>query len=279
MAKDAVVRAIDVGYGNTKLVIGADSQSVRCMHFPSITPVSDEAGVTDALGTRRKTVAIPIGGLMYEVGPEAHLAAGIFNARQMHDGFCETPEYLALVRGALHYMKVDRIDLLVLGLPVATFKIKKAALERRMTGMHEIGQGKRIQVEQVRVVAQPQGALMHYGVSHSRLAQVKNERNLVIDPGARTLDWLLSQGMRVIEKRSHSVNRGMYDALNVIAEAISKSEQTQFRDFDRLDIALRISDVSDHRRVAVEEQCATRGDADRDETGHLGREKANEPCR
>jgi len=139
MAKDAVVRAIDVGVWNTKLVIGGDSQSISCMHFPSITPVSDEVGVTDALGTRRKTVAIPIGGLMYEVGPEAHLAAGIFNARQMHDGCCETREYLALVRGARHYMKVDRIDLLVLGLPVATFKIKKAALERRMTGTHELG--------------------------------------------------------------------------------------------------------------------------------------------
>ena len=67
MAKDAVVRAIDVGYGNTKLVIGEDGQSIRCMHFPSITPVSDEAGATDALGTRRKTVAIPIGGGPYAI--------------------------------------------------------------------------------------------------------------------------------------------------------------------------------------------------------------------
>jgi hypothetical protein len=38
MATDAVVRAIDVGVWNTKLVIDADSQSIRCMHFPSITP-------------------------------------------------------------------------------------------------------------------------------------------------------------------------------------------------------------------------------------------------
>lgn len=191
MAKDPVVRAIDVGYGNTKLVISAEGANVRCTHFSSIAPVTAEVGVTDALGTRRKTVAIPIGGLLYEVGPEVHLAADVFNARQMHDGFCETPEYLALLRGAFHFMKVERIDLLVLGLPVATFKTQKATLERRMVGSHDLGQGKRVQVGQVRVVAQPQGALMHYGVSHNRLAQVKNERNLVIDPGARTFDWLV----------------------------------------------------------------------------------------
>jgi len=36
-----------------------------------------------------------------------------------------------MLRGAMHYMKVERIDLLVVGLPVAAFKAKKrAALER-----------------------------------------------------------------------------------------------------------------------------------------------------
>lgn len=45
--------------------------------------------------------------------------------------------------------------------------------------------------------------------------------------------------MRVIEKRSHSVNRGMHDVFTVIADGISKSEHTQFRDFERIDVALR----------------------------------------
>jgi hypothetical protein len=41
-------------------------------------------------------VGIPINGLIYEVGPDVHLAADIFNAKQMHDRYSETPEYLAM---------------------------------------------------------------------------------------------------------------------------------------------------------------------------------------
>ena len=42
----------------------------------------------------------------------------------------------ALLRGALSMMKVSHIDLLVVGLPVALFAVKKAALEKAMTGRH-----------------------------------------------------------------------------------------------------------------------------------------------
>ena len=79
---------------------------------------------------RRKTVAVPIDGLFYEVGPEVNLAADTFRATQMHDRYTETPEYAALLRGALSLMKVGTIDLLVVGLPVAAFTAKKAALEK-----------------------------------------------------------------------------------------------------------------------------------------------------
>jgi plasmid segregation protein ParM len=126
----------------------------------------------------------------------------------MHDGYCETPEYLALTRGALGFMKLDRIDLLVLGLPVATYKTRRASLERRMKGQHALDKGRSVSVERVRVVAQPQGALMLFGVQSNRIDQINHERNLVIDAGARTFDWLVAQGLRVIEKRSDSANGG-----------------------------------------------------------------------
>jgi hypothetical protein len=45
---------------------------------------------------RRKTVAIPINGLFYEVGPDVMLAADAFRATQIHDDYTDTPEYLAL---------------------------------------------------------------------------------------------------------------------------------------------------------------------------------------
>lgn len=234
-----VVRSIDVGYGNTKYVSGFDGDTIRCAHFASMAPNTERHGNVDVFGGKRKTIGLEIEGLVYEVGPEVHLAADIFQAKQMHDNYCATSEYLALLRGALHYMKQDKIDLLVLGLPVATIKAKRSFLEKRMTGLHPLSRNQSVQVNWVKVVPQPLGALMHYGFSNNCLTEVSRARNLVIDPGARTFDWLVSDGMKVMYKRSHSVNRGMIDVLSVIADGISKAENTQYRDYDRIDSALR----------------------------------------
>jgi plasmid segregation protein ParM len=239
---DPVVRAVDIGFGNTKYVT-ASSQAggqVKCAHFPSVAYATDHDAAPDPMGGRRRTVSIPIGGLTYEVGPDVHLAADVFNATQMHEHYSETPEYLALLRGALHYMRQDEIDLLIVGLPVAAFKARKrAALEKLVVGSHDLGHGRCVRVHHVRVVPQPLGALMHYGHLHNRLGELRRERNLVVDPGARTFDWLVTQGMQLVEKKSHSVNRGMFDVLAAIAGGISRATNTQFREYDLIDVSLR----------------------------------------
>lgn len=239
---DPIVRAVDVGRGNTKFISAIRNGELRCEMFPSQAHPSEVAVEAEAWGTRRKTVGIPAGGLVYEVGPDVHLAADVFNANVLqHDRYCDTPEYLALLLGALHYMQVDRIDLLVVGLPVATYKLKSlvTALERRLTGEHELGKGKRVKVLRAKAIAQPAGALMHYGLLQSKVAQLRKERSLIIDPGRRTFDWLVTQGMQQIEKRSHSVPRGMHDVLHAIVEGISRSTGSHYRDYDTVDAALR----------------------------------------
>jgi len=45
--------------------------------------------------------------------------------------------------------------------------------------------------------------------------------------------------MQLVEKKSHSVNRGMFDVLQAIAGGISKATGTQFREYDLIDTALR----------------------------------------
>jgi len=99
---EPIVRALDVGFGHTKFVSGMDGSEVRCAHFPSVAYPTESDETTDPMGGRRKTVGIPIDGLIYEVGPDVYLAADIFNAKQMHERYSETPEYLAMLRGALH---------------------------------------------------------------------------------------------------------------------------------------------------------------------------------
>ncbi len=236
---ELVVRAVDVGFGNTKYISNIAGGDIRCASFPSIAyPSMREASIQPGF-ERRKTVAIPINGLFYEVGPEVELAADTFRATQMHDRYIETPEYLALLRGALAMMKVPAIDLLVVGLPVAALTTKKSALEKLVTGTHDIGNGKTVVVRKALAIAQPQGALVDFAVQHQKMATIEHEQSLIIDPGRRTFDWLVARGMRLVQNKSHSVNRGVADMLLAIAAEISMDIGTPYNDIDAIDRALR----------------------------------------
>ena len=236
---ELIVRAVDVGSGNTKFVTGVVGNEIRCASFPSVAyPSSGETPHWPA-SERRKTVCIPVGPLFYEVGPDVGLAADTFRAKQLHDEYTESPEYMALLRGALSMMKVSHIDLLIVGLPVALFSLKKSALEKTMAGEHQIGGGKTVTVAKAMAVAQPQGALVHYAAEHKKMATIGTEQSLVIDPGSRTFDWLVTRGMRLVQKQSHSINRGMSDVLRLLAAEISKDIGSPYRDYDAIDLALR----------------------------------------
>lgn len=233
------VRSVDVGSGNTKFISAAAGMDLRCMTFPSVAYPSMDGRPGWAAGDRRRTMLVPVGPLFYEVGPDVALAADTFRARQLHDDYTESPEYMALLRGALAMMKLSQIDLLVVGLPVALFAGRKAALETAMTGQHDIGNSKVVSVTKALAVAQPQGALVHYASVHGKLTEIGSERSLIIDPGSRTFDWLVSQGLRLVPKQSHSVNRGVSDVLRLLAQEISRDIGTPYRDLDAIDLALR----------------------------------------
>src|SRR2546427_11245176 len=125
----AIVRAVDVGFGNTKFVTGVSAGAIECDHFASLAYPGVRDSSADAIGGRRRPICVPIEGLFYEVGPDIHLAADVFRPNHLNDQFAESHAYLALLRGALYYMRVERIDLLVVGLPVAAFLARKASLE------------------------------------------------------------------------------------------------------------------------------------------------------
>jgi len=104
---ELIVRAVDVGSGNTKFVTGISGADIRCASFPSVAyPSSADTSAMPA-AEKRKTVCIPVGSLFYEVGPDIHLAADTFRAKQLHDEYTESPEYMALLRGALSIDEAD----------------------------------------------------------------------------------------------------------------------------------------------------------------------------
>jgi plasmid segregation protein ParM len=235
---NAIVRAIDVGRGNTKFTKQSVLGRVDCDHFPSLAFFSHTDKSSD-IGGGRRTVSVPVEGLYYEVGPDVELAADRFRMRQLHDHYFETPEYRALTTGALHYMKVDEVDLLVVGLPVAQYMAKRAALEKSLVGEFRVGRKRTVLVKKVLAVAQPQGALFAFMAAGGLASSPSDNKRLVIDPGAKTFDWLVTRGTRVIPKLSDSVNRGVWDILRTIAEAISLDIEEDYRDLEAIDTGLR----------------------------------------
>lgn len=244
-----IVRAIDVGYGNTKFVVLRQSGGeTHCGLFPSIAPqASSTADLGAGIFQRRNTAVIEVNGVSYEVGKDAALAKDASYGRILDPDFALTDTYIALARGAMYYMGVDRIDVLVVGLPVNAHKSKSAELEKRMVGEHIIpalrtgggAQTRVVKVDQVRVLPQPIGAFFDYSTRENRLQKMRKEMNLVIDPGYFTLDWVVAQGVKIVDARSGAHSGGMSAVLATMGEAINRDIGEQLPDFNGIDEAMR----------------------------------------
>ena len=82
---ELIVRAVDVGFCNTKFITGVAGGDIRCASIPSLACPSarDPATLPDA--ERRKTITIPINGLYDEVEQGMALATDNLRANQLHD--------------------------------------------------------------------------------------------------------------------------------------------------------------------------------------------------
>lgn len=235
---NAVIRALDVGYGNVKHVQEHSNLATVpvCSKFPSRAPVASESDLGAGMLSRRNTVNVEVHGVMYEVGHDVTLAQGTFDESAVLDeNFVLTDSYMARVLGAFHYMRDrmpgDTIDMLIVGLPVSTYDTHKDKLAEKLLGPHTLPFDRKVDVKEVKVFPQPLGAFFNYiynAESENRLnyAEAKHQMNLVIDPGFFTFDWLLAKGMKSIPARSGAVYRGMSAVIKSMAEEISKKEGT-----------------------------------------------------
>ena len=57
---NAIVRAIDVGFGYTKFTTGGTAADIRCASFPSVACLSTRDPSASLGAERRRTFAIPI---------------------------------------------------------------------------------------------------------------------------------------------------------------------------------------------------------------------------
>lgn len=235
----ALVRGVDVGYGHVKASMSKNSTSgeIRCKAFPSFAPEAKSDHLSGDL-SKRDTVVVHVDGRSYEVGPDVENALSRHDTRYLNDDYCMSPTYLALVRGALHYMAVPSIDMLVVGLPVANLFARRNDLIKLLTDLHNVGNSRTVNVSCVKVLAQPIGGFMDYAFHSGRFDQIITERNLIVDPGYFTLDWVVTNGYQIVADRSGSNDGGVFSLIRVIAQKIEKYLRRQYTDYQLIERAV-----------------------------------------
>lgn len=231
------IAAVDIGYRNTKLVYQAGTQGrVRSLHFPSIAVKASTQMATEVM-SQRDTRLVRVDDESLEVGPDARLLLGPRSNQILHEAFVGTLEYRALFYGALSYIGLPRIDVLVGGLPVRHMESGQAALEAFMQGTHEVPGLGEVTVRNAKVIPQPLGGLMH----HNTMSTARNDREtvLLVDPGYFTLDWTAAEGFRHLPALTGSFPAGISSGLLVVADLLSRELGTPVNDLDAIDRQLR----------------------------------------
>lgn len=244
----ADVRAIDVGYYNTKYTLGrernAPTAAIQTGSFPSLARRVDKEAQTFFHGHDGTVVGIK--GVDFFVGPSSRQMNGGSAPRVVKTDYAASPEYYALMLGALNAMaqadgagKDYTVRTLALGLPLSTYHSYSRQVSALMKGVHEIGPSgeevvRRVVVEDVVVYVQPQGALLHRSAGH-RLADI----TYVIDAGGGTLDWFVADGAVPDWTRCGSYPKAMLDCALAVADNIKRSWRSQYKIMETIDTALR----------------------------------------
>lgn len=232
----AHVHVIEVGFGNCSVVTGVDKETAKpnILCFSSIVAkVNESKNDLNSGLTRKNTVQVEVDSVLYEIGPDAHLAVGSDSGRVLNSEYIRSSQYKALLFGSMAYIENETIDLLVLGLPVNTWK-NRGELKELAMGTHTVN-GKTYEVKDVWCIPQPLGGLLQYSanLSSEEFTKLQTKNILSFDPGMLTADWLVSRGLITNDSRSDAVDKGMSTVLRAVADEL----KTVFK-LDRLSTEL-----------------------------------------
>jgi plasmid segregation protein ParM len=236
-----IIRSIDVGYGNTKYCMGGDETDLKCDHFPSIASLY--VGIDRGAGVmiKRDLVEVESNGARYQVGKDSidTLSARDDRGRTLLTNYIDTPQHLALFRGALAYMGEPVIDLMVSGLPVNYFTGHKERMAGRLKGEHKYPDGSSVMIKDVWIIPQPIGGFINYFMSTNQTESLADLKSLTIDIGYYTVDWLVCRGLKLQDERSGSIPGGMSLVLEKLTHLISEDRQAPFSDVNIVDMGIR----------------------------------------
>lgn len=281
--KPRTVIAIDIGYGNTKVVWshsldkqGRSRWGEIC--FRSITPnvvVNEESA---GLASQPDRILVEHNGQAYYAGPAATMGV---EARFLDPNYIETDQHEVLLRASIHLAMRElghfsnTIDLIVVGLPVSGFtnrgrRLHEIAMQARPIPIpkhlvHTTSGASSIEVKalQCLVLPQPFGGLRAAGQNASADDPIyqTGKLTMLIDPGYRTLDWFVSNGMSPELKLSGSFDGGVSNILRTVSQQVGFDHGTGSLEFDqveeglssgKINLGFKVIDMAPYQKLAVD---------------------------
>lgn len=233
----SVDRSVDIGYRNTRFIL---DDRRTCRVFPSLAPPADTNRRGASFLKDRRTSIVYVDGAPYEVGEDSGLF--VSTVPILHRDYIETPEYRALLYGALAAMQTPSIDLLVTGLPVHLHATRSERLQSLLMGVHTIRPGVTVEIRKVAVVTQPMGGFVLHCFEQGNWKVNARKIVLVVDIGFFTFDWMVIRGLTELPGRSGSVECGVSEYIRSIQEHLSTEIGDVHTDLHRIDDGLRQGD-------------------------------------
>lgn len=247
---------IDVGFFSTKFTTGRTAEGVSrsavpADQFPSIAPFQhvDAQGPADT--ARRDGVRVIVDGVAHYVGKDTLLESGGFGTTAVAPDYSTTTAYKALFRGALHMIARANdaqgdlvIEMLVGGLPMASYDEFKGHLEAFMLGPHVMphpadrNRELTVTISRAKVLGQPQGSLVNHQLSRG-VKFSPGQMNLVLDLGGGTFDWFVAREAQGSRSRSGSAPIGALACASAVCAQIKDGHQHSPLIMSRVDEALR----------------------------------------
>ncbi|MDH5232453.1 MAG: plasmid segregation protein ParM [Gammaproteobacteria bacterium] len=220
------VIGVDIGYGFTKFTQNK-SNGPSFDKFPSFARLCK--GSSDRFdffhnNSQLDTVFVNIQDSIFEVGHDIALSLDTHHIRQPSDQFSKSSQYHAMAGGALAYIGIKHIDLLVLGLPVSIMSNRNVdRITNSFEGTWQVTKDFEATVDSVWVLPQPLGSYFYYAFGPNTInnSQSLNDQNTcIIDVGHFTLDWWVTRGIKAMRERCGSSSGGMHRLISHISAQI-----------------------------------------------------------
>ena len=229
----AMKLAVDIGYGYTK---GVGPDGLR-FSFPSVIGNAEEIAFNSDLLATKAGPTVHYGGRRFFYGEQALLQSrmrtAIFDRSRTRDEAYRLLFVAALAELARHQPDGGALNV-VTGLPVAFFRDRDDVVIS-LEGEYRLQLDARVtfDVEQVYVVPQPFGSLFYELLNEDGVisnTDVEEGRVAVVDVGTFTTDFIVSDGLRYVQRFSGSIPVGWSEVLNNV--------QRELSDRYRLDLTL-----------------------------------------